>query len=42
MSWSDAKFGTVANILILIPAVLAFGEWSFLKTSQAEMHSLFS
>lgn len=27
--WQDAKFGTVANILVMIAAVAAFGTWNF-------------
>ncbi|HEY4491347.1 MAG TPA: DUF6544 family protein, partial [Acidobacteriota bacterium] len=29
MSWSDAKFGTIANILILLPAIVGYGAWKF-------------
>ena len=28
-SWQDAKFGTIANVIILIAVVLSYGEWSF-------------
>jgi hypothetical protein len=27
--WKDAKFGTIANIIILIPAVIAFAQFQF-------------
>ena len=29
MSWQDAKFGTVVNIIILGVAIIALGQWSF-------------
>lgn len=28
-SWQDAKFGTFANVIILIASVLGYGQWSF-------------
>lgn len=27
-SWQDAKFGTIANVIILVVAVFAFGQWN--------------
>ncbi len=27
--WADAKFGTVANVLLLLPVALGFGAWRF-------------
>lgn len=27
--WSDAKWGTIANTIILVAAILSFGSWSF-------------
>ncbi len=29
MAWQDARFGTVANVIILLVAIAAFGSWSF-------------
>ena len=29
MSWQDAKFGTVANVIILLVAIAGYGSWSF-------------
>jgi hypothetical protein len=29
--WQDAKFGTVANVTILIAVIFGFGQWSFGK-----------
>jgi len=28
-SWTDAKFGTIANVIILIAAITGFGTWNF-------------
>jgi hypothetical protein len=30
-SWQDAKFGTIANVIILIAAIIGYGTWSFSK-----------
>lgn len=27
--WQDAKFGTIANVIILLVAILAYAGWSF-------------
>jgi hypothetical protein len=35
--WRDAKFGTIANILVLCGAVLGYGAWSFNNGSRAEL-----
>src|SRR3954464_15223107 len=29
MVWQDAKFGTIANVIILVAAILSFGRWQF-------------
>jgi hypothetical protein len=29
LSWQDAKFGTIANVILLIAAIPAWGSWSF-------------
>jgi hypothetical protein len=29
MSWQDAKFGTIANVVILASIILSSGIWSF-------------
>jgi hypothetical protein len=39
ISWSDAKAGTIANVIILAGAILAYGNWSFLKTAREEMRA---
>ncbi len=41
-SWGDAKFGTIANIIILAAAVVAFGSWRFEKTGDALLDNLLS
>ena len=28
LSWKDAKFGTLANVIILIVIILGYGKWS--------------
>jgi hypothetical protein len=35
--WQDAKFGTIANVIILAGAVLGYGSWSFNAASRAEL-----
>jgi hypothetical protein len=35
--WHDAKFGTIANIIVLGGAVIGFGIWSFNAGSRAEL-----
>ncbi len=32
MYWRDAKFGTIANVIILLAVILAFGSWQFHRT----------
>lgn len=29
LSWHDAKFGTIANVLILIASIIGYGTWSY-------------
>jgi hypothetical protein len=29
VSWQDAKFGTIANVIILVAAIIGYGTWSF-------------
>lgn len=35
--WQDAKFGTIANGLILIGVLLSFGQWSFNRMVENEL-----
>ena len=35
--WQDAKFGTVANVIVACGAVLGYGAWSFNTASRAEL-----
>ena len=37
MSWQDAKFGTIANIIILTGCVIGFGAWSFTSMTANEL-----
>lgn len=37
--WKDARFGTVANIIIVIGVVLAYGQWQWNKMVNAETHT---
>ena len=30
-NWQDAKWGTIANAIVLVAAILAWGSWSFEK-----------
>jgi hypothetical protein len=37
--WQDAKFGTIANIIILFACILSFGTWSFNTSVKIELQS---
>lgn len=39
--WSDAKFGTLANVIILLAVLLAYSSFSFKNTIQEERNTLF-
>lgn len=38
--WQDAKFGTIANIIILIMTIVGYGTWSFNNMVSRELPSL--
>lgn len=40
--WSDAKMGTVANIIILLVAIPSFADWQFNRMYRKEVNSLLS
>lgn len=40
--WKDAKFGTIANSIILAVSIVSFGYYSFQKTIQQETEQLLS
>lgn len=40
MTWGDAKFGTLANFIILLVAAEAFGSWNFNSMSESELKAL--
>lgn len=42
ISWSDAKFGTIANIIALVAIALAYGAWNFNGMVQREQETLLS
>ncbi len=35
--WQDAKFGSVANLILLLACILAYGEWSFEVMAKKEL-----
>ena len=37
--WKDAKFGTVANVIVLLAVILSYGAWSFDKMVSDELNS---
>lgn len=37
MYWPDAKFGTLANIVILVACMLAYGQWNFEQQTTREL-----
>jgi hypothetical protein len=37
-AWQDARFGTIANVIIAIAATLAFGSWNFHRTFESDYH----
>ncbi|UWX53785.1 hypothetical protein NYZ99_11605 [Maribacter litopenaei] len=39
--WSDAKFGTIANLIILVSAILAYSNFSFKNKVAEERNKLF-
>lgn len=36
--WQDARFGTIANVIIAIAAILAFGSWNFHRGFEKDYH----
>jgi hypothetical protein len=40
MAWGDAKFGTIANLIILLVAAEAFGSWNFNSMTESELKAL--
>ncbi|HYF02819.1 MAG TPA: DUF6544 family protein [Patescibacteria group bacterium] len=39
ITWNDAKYGTIANIVILVAAIVSYGQWSFTTTTSAELQA---
>ncbi len=42
MFWKDAKMGTVANLLILLPLLIAAGSWQMKKNYNSEVKQMLS
>ncbi len=40
MAWGDARFGTVANVIVLLGVVLAFASWRFDAMVKNELNAL--
>lgn len=40
--WQDAKAGTIANLIILVAVVMAYGQWSFKRMADSETQALLS
>jgi hypothetical protein len=40
--WSDARFGTIANIIILIAAIIGLGTWKFKNRYTSDVESAFT
>ncbi|MBK9331336.1 MAG: hypothetical protein IPM96_02775 [Ignavibacteria bacterium] len=37
LSWGDAKFGTIANVIILIVSIIGYGTWSYYNKYQNDV-----
>jgi hypothetical protein len=37
LSWHDAKFGTIANVIILIAAIIGYGTWNYYNQYQNDV-----
>ncbi|MCB0490515.1 MAG: hypothetical protein KDC99_18710 [Cyclobacteriaceae bacterium] len=40
MYWTDARYGTIANVIILIAALLSFGAWQFSQMLEKEVEEI--
>ncbi len=40
--WTDAKYGTIPNIIILIVIIVTFADWSFNRSIDKEISDMFS
>ncbi len=38
--WNDAKIGTIANVLLLVPVLIGFGRWQFSRQVDANLAQL--
>ena len=39
-SWQDAKFGTIANVIVIVGIIIGYGIWSFNQMTNKELHAL--
>lgn len=39
LSWNDAKFGTIANVVILIASIIGYGTWSYYEKYQHDVEN---
>ena len=39
LSWHDAKFGTIANVIILIASIIGYGTWSYYNKYQNDVET---
>lgn len=39
-AWQDARFGTIANVIVLIGCVIGFGRWDFSREAAREVEAL--
>ena len=37
--WQDAKFGTIANAVILLAAIVGYGKWTFSKKYENDVNA---
>lgn len=40
--WSDARFGTIGNVIILIAAIIGFGTWKFKNRYTSDVETAFT
>lgn len=38
-SWQDAKYGTIANVLVLLAGIVAYGQWSYNRMISSEIET---
>ncbi|MFA0964937.1 DUF6544 family protein [Roseivirga sp. BDSF3-8] len=38
--WQDAKYGTIANAILLLACIVGYGQWDFIRTVESEVNTL--